>query len=250
MPIHDWSKVYAGLFHHFHQRWVGNLCDALNSGPLPAGYYALSEQVIGGPIPDLLTLQYKPRIVPDSQSERGISSAIAKPKTKYVQSFDLDAYAAKADEVVIHHPLGQVVAVVEILSPGNKHSRAALHALIAKVVGLLTQGVHVLLVDLFPPSPRDPEGIHKALWEQFRDEPFVLPPEKRLTLASYSAGPALDAYVEPVAIGDALPDMPLFFEPGRYVYAPLETTYNTTWAACPAPLQEAVIGTREPDFGK
>ena len=48
MPIHAWSKTDAGLFHHFHQRWIGNLCDGLN-GVLPPGYFALSEQVTAGP---------------------------------------------------------------------------------------------------------------------------------------------------------------------------------------------------------
>ncbi len=57
MPVHDWTRVDAGIFHHFHQRWVSALCDALNTGGLPPGYYALAEQVIGGPIPDVLTLQ-------------------------------------------------------------------------------------------------------------------------------------------------------------------------------------------------
>jgi hypothetical protein len=55
MPIHDWSRVNAGLFHHFHQRWIQALCDELNAGGLPDGYLALSEQVSGGPIPDVLT---------------------------------------------------------------------------------------------------------------------------------------------------------------------------------------------------
>jgi len=37
------------------------------------------------------------------------------------------------------------------------------------------------------------------------------------------------AYVEPVAVGQPLPDMPLFLKPEFYVPAPLEETYRTTW---------------------
>jgi hypothetical protein len=51
MPIHDWTRVDAGLFHHFHQRWTSALCDALNTGGLPPDYFALIEQVISDPIP-------------------------------------------------------------------------------------------------------------------------------------------------------------------------------------------------------
>jgi hypothetical protein len=35
MPIHDWTRVSAGIFHHFHQKWVGTIADALNEGLLP-----------------------------------------------------------------------------------------------------------------------------------------------------------------------------------------------------------------------
>ena len=48
------------------------------------------------------------------------------------------------------------------------------------------------------------------------------------------------ACVEPVAGGDVLPDMPLFFEPERYVQTPLEPTYMITWNACPGPFKDAV----------
>jgi hypothetical protein len=48
MPIHDWTLVDAGIFHHFHQNWVPELSRTLNDGRLPAVYYALVEQVSGG----------------------------------------------------------------------------------------------------------------------------------------------------------------------------------------------------------
>jgi hypothetical protein len=34
MPIHDWTRVDAGLFHHFRHRWIDALCDALPDMPL------------------------------------------------------------------------------------------------------------------------------------------------------------------------------------------------------------------------
>jgi hypothetical protein len=51
MPIHDWSRKPVGLFHHFHQRWAVSICDALNAGRLPDGFYALLEQHAAGVIP-------------------------------------------------------------------------------------------------------------------------------------------------------------------------------------------------------
>jgi hypothetical protein len=41
------------------------------------------------------------------------------------------------------------------------------------------------------------------------------------------------AYVEPVAVGEALPEMPLFLEPGAHVLVPLEESYQSAFAAVP-----------------
>ncbi len=67
-------------------------------------------------------------------------------------------------------------------------------------------------------------------------------PDKRLTLAAYEAVQPLTAYVEPVAVGDPLPDMPLFLKPEIYVPAPLETTYRATWQGFPRPLKRLLEG--------
>src|SRR6266849_9617555 len=57
MPIHDWTRVEAGVFHHFHHGWITEIARALNSGILPDDYYALAEQQAAGFGPDVLTLQ-------------------------------------------------------------------------------------------------------------------------------------------------------------------------------------------------
>jgi hypothetical protein len=242
MPVHDWTRVYAGLFHHFHQSWIQALCARLNTGDLPPGYYALSEQIVSGPIPDVLTLQLRPGSTKQSGPSGATTLAGAPPRTRFVLRAEADPYVAKASRIAIRHPSGQLVSVIEIVSPGNKASRAPLRAFVEKGVDLLRQGIHLLVVDLFPPSARDPQGIHKAIWDEIQEEPFELPPDKRLTLASYSAGMEKVACVEPIAVGDVLPDMPLFLEPEKYVPAPLESTYQAAWAVYPAPLKDALTG--------
>ncbi len=57
MPIHDWTRLEAGDFHHFHQAWITYIANNLNGGLLPPEFMALSEQVTGRPIPDVVTLQ-------------------------------------------------------------------------------------------------------------------------------------------------------------------------------------------------
>jgi hypothetical protein len=241
MPIHDWTRVNAGLFHAFHHNWTTYLSGALNAGRLPSGYYALPEQRTAGLIPDVLTLQFEPTTEPgNGPGSGGLAVATAPPRTRFIRQAEPDVYTAKANRITIRHPLGKVVAVIEIISPGNKSTRAALRDFVEKMAGFLRQGIHLLVIDLFPPTPRDPQGIHKAIWDEIEEEPFELPPDKPLTLAAYSAGIPKTAYVEPVCVGDSLLDMPLFLTPELYVPAPLEASYQTTWAVCPAPLRNAV----------
>lgn len=242
MPIHDWTRVDAGLFHDFHQSWTVALRDALNLGGLPPSYFALVEQRIQGPIPDVLTLQLSPRGEEPSNGRVGLAVATTPPRTRLIRRSEAEIYAGKANRITVRHRHGDVVAVIEIVSPGNKASRAQLRAFMEKSADLIHQNVHLLVIDLFPPGPRDPQGIAKAIWNEFQEEDFELPPDKPLMLASYDAGPPRVAYIEPVAVGDVLPDLPLFLKPGFYVPAPLETTYQTTWKAFPAALKGLLEG--------
>ena len=80
------------------------------------------------------------------------------------------------------------------------------------------------------------------IWDEFEDEDvlFEFPPGKDRILASYDAGREKAAYVEPIAVGDVLPDMPLFLFAGRHIKVPLEATYQTTWSVLPRELQVIV----------
>jgi hypothetical protein len=237
MPVHDWTRVDAGFFHHFHHQWIGSLSDALNAGGLPSDYFALVEQRIQGPIPDVLALELASGAGGPSKGTAGLAVAAAPPQVRLVMRTEAAIYARKANRITVRHRHGDVVAVIEILSPGNKASRAEFRAFVEKSADLIRQGIHFLLIDLFPPGSRDPHGVAKAIWDEFQDEDIELPPDKPLTLAAYDAGPTRVAYVNFVGVGDVLPAMPLFLQPELYVPAPLEETYRTTWQAFPAPLK-------------
>lgn len=241
MPIHNWSRVPVGLFHHFHQRWAGDLCDSLNAGRLPKSNYAIIDQRSVGFVPDVVTLESPNKPGSPFDRSNGVAVADAPPKTRFVfQSKDEDVYALISDRVAVHHASGEIVAVIEIVSPGNKNGAAALRSFVAKSLELLGKGINLLIVDLFPPGPRDPQGIHKTIWDELRDDPFELPKDKPLTLVSYSAEVPFTAYVEPCAVGDRLADMPIFLTPKSYISAPLEESYQVTWNHCPEAMREIV----------
>src|SRR5205823_6482983 len=113
-----------------------------------------------------------------------------------------------------------------------------LHELLNKMEDALAHGIHLLVVDLFPPGRYDPRGLHGALLERLGEDPHGPPPGKPVTLASYVADEPMKAYWEYVALGSALTEMPLFLDPEVYVKTPLEATYQTAWESTPEPWRE------------
>ena len=57
----------------------------------------------------------------------------------------------KANRIVVRHELGHVLAVIELISPGNKNSKHAIRSIIEKLAQLLREGINLLVIDLFPP---------------------------------------------------------------------------------------------------
>lgn len=244
MPIHDWTRVPAGIWHDFHLGWIAEIRNALNGGILPTDYYALAEQIAGPLGPDVLTLQ-ESSPAPDGASAPGANGAVAvsaaPPRMRVSAEAEMDDYILKRRTLIIRHASDdRMVALLEIVSPGNKASRHALRSFRDKAVEALYRGYHLLLVDLFPPGPRDPSGIHGVVWAELCDTPFQLPVGEPLTLAAYSAGPRKRAYVEPTAVGRALIDMPLFLEPDVYVETPLELTYQAAYRGVPRRWQRVL----------
>jgi Protein of unknown function (DUF4058) len=240
MPIHDWTRVPSVLFHHFHQQWTIDIAKALNAGVLPRGLSALVEQRAGPTEPDVLAIESRSRPRSSKPGGSGGLLTLDPPTARMTYRTSKEIYAGKANRIVVRHHLGRIVAVIEIVSPGNKDSKAAVKDFLGKTLDLLKAGVHVLLVDLFPPTPRDPLGLHQLVWDELGEEPFAFPAGKDRIVASYEAGREKAAYVDPVAVGDPLPAAALFVAEGMHVRVPLEPTYQTAFAACPEALRDAV----------
>lgn len=246
MPVHDWTRVTAGIFHAFHNSWIASLQTALNSGLLPSTYYALGDQRSGDISPDLLTLRVEEDETTAAELE-ALSTATdnsngmiavteAPPRVRLAQEAESEAafYLAKRRSLVIRHVTGdRVVALVEIVSTANKHNAATIEDFSEKVISALREGVHVLMIDLHPPTRHDPRGMHGVIWEELLADPYEPPPGLPLTMASYCAKTPVKAYVEPISVGSSLIDMPLFLTRTHYILVPLEETYQQAWSGVP-----------------
>lgn len=242
MPVHDWTRVNTGTFHDFHNSWIIHLKEALNAGVLPDGYYAMSEQYLGKEaIADVLTLQVNGGSNGGSSATlpgRGpVALADAPPKvSRKVVAAENAAYRMArrtlAVRTVSNH---RIVALVEIVSPANQDRASSVSEFADKAQSALKQRIHLLVVDLLPPGPFDPQGMHAVIWEAYgSDSEEEAPPAgKPLTLASYVATALPEAYLESIAVRDALPDMPLFLDRDWYVNVPLEATYQSAYRGLP-----------------
>jgi hypothetical protein len=149
--------------------------------------------------------------------------------------------------LAIRHVSGhRLVALIEIVSPANKDRARHVGDLVDKAVSALSLGVHVLLVDLFPPGPHDPSGIHGCILECLgqNGDPDDIPDDGPLTMASYVAGRPVEIYLENLAVGEPLAEMPLFLRPDRYVNVPLEPTYQAAYRGMPAFWRDVLEGRR------
>lgn len=246
MPLHDWTLATAGTFHDFHLKWVAAMTDSLNSGILPADLFAMAEQIIGGPAPDVVTLRDWPDApaaawLADGTQQTGGVTTLPEPIAPPATEFSLAAsqsYARKKSQIVIKHELGRVISVIELVSPGNKHSQAEIGRLVKKSASLVHEGINLLVVDPFPPTPRDPQGIANLIWHEI-DAACELPfsADRPLVATSFQANPAPIAHFNLFAVGDPIPPMPVFLIEDRYVMLPLEETYQKVWSALPTPIR-------------
>jgi hypothetical protein len=245
MPMHDWTRVDDGTYHDFHTGWIAELRKVLNRGTLPKGYYALAEQQAGDDGPDVLTLRRPrpPEAGRESEEAGGIAVGTDPPRVELIDSSDFKAYTSRRRSIVIRHRSGnRVVAMIEIVSPGNEQTRQQLGRFVRKAIEVVSVGVHLLVVDLFPPGKRDPNGIHGAIWNELSGETYEQPVARPLTLASYAAGPTNTAYVQTFAVGQLMVQMPLFLTPERYVHVDLETACLGAWEGTPEEVREQLAG--------
>jgi hypothetical protein len=230
MPIHDWTKVKAGIFHDFHHGWLSALARELNYGVLPTDSYALIEQLTSGFELDHISNGD----TSEDEADEFTSRTVPGPRTRFMDTGGLIPIPKKSSAITVRRARGdRLLAVVEVVLPDVRTARVDLRSAVDRAVELMAKGVQQLVVNLHPPSFLESSGIHEATWERLGHAPTALPQDKPLTLAAYVCGQDVTAYVEPVAVGAILPDMPLFFTPDTYVNVPLEKTYMTAWEGVP-----------------
>jgi hypothetical protein len=136
-------------------------------------------------------------------------------------------------EVLVFRQSGgrQLVAAIELVSPGNKDRDETCEAFASKVASYLHEGVSVLVVDVVTERRANPHNEVVRLMGLPDD--LRLPPEELLYAVSYRPvvrenRPEIDVWANPLAVGGPLPTMPLRLIADYFVPVELEATYSET----------------------
>jgi hypothetical protein len=246
MPMHDWTRVGAGIYHDFHTVWLTAIRHALNNGVLPGTHYAMVEQVTVGVEADILALQGPSP--PSPRPGGGVATLTAtQPAVGVLERAEKAVRKRPGRRVTVRHVSNhKVVAILELVSPGNIEGRREYARFVAKSAAILSLGIHLVVIDPFVPPAHSPLGLHASIWARAVKKrkgktPAVLPPDRPLMAAGYAAGTEVVAALQPFAVGEAVPDVPLFLTPEQeYVTLPLEPTYAAAFPDVPRVWREVL----------
>src|SRR5262245_61370653 len=107
MPLHDWTRVPSGLFHHVHQDWSIQLARELNRGRPPKGLSALVEQMAGPRESDVLAIEGRGKSKTGFGGNGGVAT-MEQPATRFVRRTTKEFYSDRANRVVVKHHLGRI----------------------------------------------------------------------------------------------------------------------------------------------
>lgn len=204
-------------WHAFHNSWATYLAAALNR-QLPEGYFAEAN------------VQFGIEIYVAAFDEGGPD--LANQWTPPAPTATV-AFAAATDqvEVLIYQQEGgpRLAGAIELVSPANKDRADHRGAFVSKCQTYLNRGVGLVVVDVVTDrhanlhaelltrlqvavDPATPGGLYAAAYH----------PTERDGAAT------LDYWVEPLAIGQPLPPLPLWLRGGVCLRVDLEETYTRT----------------------
>jgi hypothetical protein len=237
MPLFDHFHLSAGAdldWDGFHSTWAVCITQWLNQNPLPPRYRARPHVHLGISVEaDVATFEHDTEGLSNgSESEGGVATAVwappQPPLVATVEFGDLDIFEVKVFNDAATRSL---VAAVELVSPANKDRPAHREAFATKCAAYLQQGVSVIVVDVVTERHNN---LHEEIVRRLSlgDEAVHAVTSDLYAVAYRTAGVGkrmrLEAWPAALAVGAALPTLPLWLAPTLAVPLDLEATYRAT----------------------
>lgn len=234
MPLLDHFHPPLSQARHwedFHNGWAYEIKRALNRRVLPPGYYAEAQVHIGSRVEvDVATFE---RAAPEHSGVSGNGGIAVAVETWSPPTTALIMPAVFPDEIEVQviHTLGgpHLVGAIELVSPGNKDRREACRAFAAKCASYLQQGVGLVIIDVVTERLAN---LHNELIDLLEQpQTFRFAEETPLYAASYrpsrqASADQIELWLNPLAVGQVLPTVPLALRGGPTVPVELEATYT------------------------
>jgi hypothetical protein len=215
-----------------HSDWASSIVRQLNRKPLPERFVAIPHIYFGGRIEiDVATVEQGAAQV-SSEEAGGTATAVWAPPrptlATEVDFVDLDAIEIQ----VFDEAAGmRLVAAVELVSPANKDREAHREAFAVKCAAYLQQGVSLIVVDVVTARTAN---LHHELLDLLklsgegngREFPELYAVAYRTFTADRKG--QLQLWEESLAVGRALPTLPLWIAPDLAVPVDLESSYRET----------------------
>jgi hypothetical protein len=213
----------------FHAAWAGSLADDLNRR-LPERYFAdeLVTQAGAGVEVDVATMEER-----GSAAGNGAVTTTATPAVWAPPAPAVTFPAALSDDIevrVFSTEAGpKLVGAIELVSPRNKDRAESRRAFAIKCASYLTQGIGLIVVDVVTARRAN---LHNEIVGLFLSaEAARLPPEAGLYAVAYrpvrrQEREEIDQWPAPLAVGSALPVLPLALGADLVLPVDLEAAYT------------------------
>jgi hypothetical protein len=214
----------------FHHAWATVIAQHLNQQTLPPDYFAEPKISLGPELEiDVATLELKQPPCGDAASATMVWSS---PRPSLAAKVDF----SRLDSCAIHvyQDLGsaELRAAIELISPANKDRAGSRRTFAAKCAGYLKHGIAVVIVDIVTSRTAN---LHEELFDTLgvKGRRAAWKSSTNLYAVAYRAvtarkAPRVEAWPEPLALGEALPVMPLWLSLDLCVPVCLEESYLAT----------------------
>ena len=229
MPLYDLTRLRMpnddSLYHHFHYLWVASIANFLNRAfPEELGFFAVCEKHVTPLEADVVTID---RLnVGDTDTYQRLRE-FKTPEPHLILS-DPD-FPEDTKDVTVRTASGQIIAVIELTSPGNKNAEQKVNNYAANAIAYLRQGLNYLVIDLLPPT-KFVDNFHNAIAEVLSVPTISAPLHQSYYAISYrvcgeKTEVKVAVYPYWFGLSERLPIVPLFLIEDLRVGVDLETTF-------------------------
>ena len=241
MPLHELARLRMpnddSIYHHFHYLWVASIANFLNrSFPEELGFFAACEKHVTPLEADVVTID---RL---NIGDTAIYERLQEFKTPepHLTLSDPD-FPEDTKDVSIRTASGQVVAVIELTSPGNKNAEQKVNNYVANALAYLRQGLNYLIIDPLPPT-KFVDNFHNAIAEVLGVSTIFAPTNQPYYAISYrvnseSTEAKVEVYPYWFGPGETLPAVPLFLIEDLRIGVDLEMTFMEVFHQMPSHFQ-------------